>query len=99
MNVILKWNKFVESMIATKNAWEAVCKQVMFHKYHWDKLPPEAQKILQIANTRSKFEVAMPRLMDRWRGYGGLERLLIPVEKKEKEKTEDERTEDEEIAA
>jgi len=97
VKVVEKWNKFVESMIATKNAWNAVCKQVTYHKYHWDNLPPQTQKILTVANTRSTFEVAIPRLMDRWRGYGGLENLLIPVE--EPKKTEKEKTNDEKIAA
>lgn len=89
MDIIKKWNKFVKLMTATKNAWESLSQEASYSPIQWDKLSPKAQKVLSIANRKAKFEVAMPRLMAYWRGYGGLENLIIPVEKKKPKKEND----------
>lgn len=92
MDIIKKWNKFVRLMIATKDAWESLMQNASHSVIEVEKLSAKAQKILSIANRRANFEVAIPRLMAYWRGYGGLENLLIPVERKkpiEKEKEDE----------
>ena len=81
MKVVNKWNRFIELMIATKKAWDDLREIVTHSPEQWDKLSPMAQKILTIANRKSKFEIAMPRLMNYWRGYGGVETLRISVQK------------------
>ena len=88
MEQVKKWNKFVELMTATKKAWESLAN-IDRKGPRFQNLSPKAQKVLTIANTRSKFEVAMPRLMDYWRGYGGLENLLVPMPIKKKEKVDE----------
>lgn len=79
MKIVNKWNRFIELMIATKKAWEDLREQSSHSITEWDRLSPLAQKILTIGNRKAKFEVAMPRLMDFWRGHGGVETLRISV--------------------
>ena len=82
------WNNFIKSLVATKNAWDTLA-ELMKARPKTESLPIDVQKVMSFATVKrgSKFNLAMPRLLDHFRRYGGFEDLEIPVLKpKEKEK-------------
>lgn len=80
------WNKFARCLIEAKKSWEE-------HQELWaetptseiEKLPVEFQKFLTKSFNRSSFEVLLPRLVDYYRAYGGIETLVVKIHKEEKE--------------
>lgn len=81
-NVMQTWNAFARALIETKKAWNT-------HVETWaeistrdvEMLPLEFQRFLGASFNRSKFEVLLPRLIDYYRGYGGIETLYIKLKK------------------
>lgn len=83
------WNKVAQGILDLKDAWEDHLI-AMGGRPNIELLPPEAQRFLRLTFNRSKFEVAIPRIIDYMRGIGGAEELLVSItkeEKKEKKET------------
>jgi hypothetical protein len=81
MNVspAVTWNKFIESLLLTKKAWE-VHREVMESKPDIDALGIEVSRKLRYPEIHraSDFERAMLNLINRARMSGGLDEMLIP---------------------
>jgi len=95
LNVIQTWSKFANLLLKLKEAWDE-------HQEVWmvtsreeiQNLPLEWQKFVARNFNRSEFNIMLPRLVDFWRGLGGIEALRIELNpdeilesmKKDKEK-------------
>jgi hypothetical protein len=93
MKLARRWNAFVKSLAATKNAWDSLA-ELMNQRPDTDKMPHPVQKMMSFATVKrgARFDVAMPRLLDHFRKRGGIEKYIIPTPKPEKpkgEKTDD----------
>ncbi len=75
------WNDFIAIMIEARTAWEKHMKvanlnrEVQTVDASGRSLPIEALRCLSGTFNRAKFDIALPRLVDYWRGSGGLEAL------------------------
>lgn len=89
MELIRRWNAFVKSLRTTKNAWDSLA-ELMQQRPSTDKMPTPIQKIMSFATVKrgSRFDVAMPRLLDHFRRYGGFDDLIVAMPKTEKPKKE-----------
>lgn len=84
LSVTQSWAIFVGLLIQTKKAWET-------HREVWaetprdeiERLSPEWQKFIARNFNRSEFNIMLPRLVDFWRGLGGIEALRVKVNPKE----------------
>jgi len=76
------WNKFVKHLLGAKKEWD-VFTELRQSQRNVEGLPIRAQKVLNAVQWRGKFEIALARLIDYWRGYGGVESLLLLEEAKE----------------
>lgn len=76
------WNTFASRLVSTKLAWEE-------HRKAWleigareiEKLDPAFQRFLSKNFNRSEFDIMLPRLVDFYRGYGGIESLVVKTKK------------------
>jgi len=87
MELTRRWNAFVESLMATKNAWDSLA-ELMNQRPNTDKMPHPVQKMMSFATVKrgARFDVAMPRLLDHFRRHGGFEKYVIAIEEPEKPK-------------
>jgi len=94
MELIQRWNAFVKSLAMTKNAWDSLA-ELMVQRPNIGNMPSSVQKIMSFATVKrgSRFDVAMPRLLDHFRRYGGFEGLDVPEPEKPKKEETDGRTE------
>lgn len=82
------WNTFAKLLNQTKKAWEE-------HQRAWgetsarerESLPIGFQRFVAQNFNRSKFDIMLPRLVDFYRAYGGIE-MLVVEETKEKKREE-----------
>jgi len=74
------WNDFVEKFLELKEQWELFQAAAEEVEHREDLTTAQGQKIFGLATRRSKFDVAVPRLLDHARRGGGLESLLIKEE-------------------
>ena len=89
MDLERRWNAFVKSLDATKNAWDSLA-ELMNQRPSLDKLPHPVQKMMSFATVKrgARFDVAMPRLLDHFRRRGGIEKYIIAIPEPEKPKGE-----------
>lgn len=94
VDVVVKWNNVFEFLAIARKEWEELQEELNFISS--DELEieysAEAQKFLtKFRNVR--FDWVLPMLVDYWKGQGGLDNMLIKVEKKvetkKKEKDDD----------
>jgi hypothetical protein len=86
----VSWNKFARLMVQLKRAWED-------HQELWltvtsqerEALSPEFQRVLSRNFNQSRFEIMLPRIIDYYRAYGGIETLVVPVPKEKEKKKEE----------
>lgn len=71
-----RWNDFVEAFEELEEYWGAFQEELREVESS-DELSVQGQKIYGLATTRSKFSVAIPRLIDYARRSGGLRSLAI----------------------
>lgn len=90
INPGLSWNKFVESLMLTKKAWE-LHRDVMEGKPDIELYGIEVSRRLRYPEIHraSSFDKALRSMLERWRVSGGLEAMLIPGIKEEKEKVKE----------
>lgn len=94
------WNNFVEKFIESHDAWNEHRKEMEFLRLDegaraLEVLPPAAQRFLRLTFNTSKFEVAIPRMVDYMRGIGGIETLRLSLEEELEEEPEEEPEEEE----
>ena len=78
---VSSWNLVVKSLIETKKAWKAH-REIMEARPGIEDLSIEAQKRLRFVIHRSTtFEIFLEGFSEYWRKNGGIEVLMIPVEK------------------
>lgn len=85
LTVAETWNTFASRLVSAKLAWEE-------HRKLWqetsrieiEKLPPEVQRFVSKSFNRSEFDVMLPRLVDFYRGCGGIEILVVKLNREEK---------------
>ena len=84
------WNEFIESLIRARDIWEEH-RESLSGMNQSDLELAFSAKVLNVFSLfpKAKFGIAIPRLLDFARGYGGLEELIIREEKEEKEEKEE----------
>ena len=83
--VAKNWNHFIKTLIHAETLWEQH-RAYMAGVRQIEGLSPKARKVLAASTNRSKFEVALPRLVDQWRMGGGLKELIVDIPKNTKQK-------------
>lgn len=78
------WNDFAEALMATEEAWKGL-QEAMGTVKSLEELSIPGQQMLAVSTVRSDFFTAMPRMLDRARGNGGLKTFLIPGEEEDDE--------------
>ena len=79
------WNTMVESLRATKQAWETF-QEVMLESSAnriVESLDYKAQIWLTTPMVRMSFETALPLLVSKWTSVGGLDEMLLDEESEE----------------
>ena len=69
-----KWNKFVDLLAEAKDYWETEIRGIT--RKEVEMFGGRKAKILQLYRL-TKFEVLIPRFIDYWRGYGGLDAMKM----------------------
>jgi len=75
MSVAEAWNKFLDKMIEAKGLWEEY-QEIRIVKGMPEDLDVPSMRHMSSTLHRAKFDIALPRLVDYWRRYGGIEGLI-----------------------
>jgi hypothetical protein len=78
-DLVDSWNKVIIHLVLARRAWEEhrEMRAQVTPKQIERILNPEEQRYLSNIFYKSKFEVLLPRLVDYWRGRGGVDTLII----------------------
>jgi len=79
-DIAVNWNKFIRTLMTAEKLWEEH-RANMAGIRKIEGLSPKARKVLASVTNRSKFNVALPRLVDQWRQSGGLSELIVDIPK------------------
>jgi hypothetical protein len=71
------WNDFVERLLELKESWKEFQKERLAVSRSEELDTTQGQKVFGLATTKSKFDVALPRILEFARRSGGIETLLI----------------------
>lgn len=75
-----KWNKLIYQLIRANWTWNQL-QEIAVNAGSLENFPVEVQTKLAHINIRMHFDVALPELVRYWTTGGGLEALLLPVER------------------
>ncbi len=75
MNVAEKWNEFLDKMIEARGLWGEYQEMRIVEGMPKDLDVPSMRHMSSTLH-RAKFDIALPRLVDYWRRYGGIEGLI-----------------------
>ena len=84
IEILEHWNDFVRAMMEAKKEWKAFTELISANR-NTEGMPVRAQKVMNGVQWRAHFEIGIPRFIDYWRGYGGLEAMLLEEEQEELE--------------
>jgi len=80
------WNGFVRKLQGAENLWEEFQKKLLYFPRDGLESAPLGLQKAAGKFRRAKFNVMLPRFVDYYRAYGGLEDLIVPLSPlKEKE--------------
>ncbi len=75
MNGAEAWNKFLDKMVEARELWEEYRGIRIVERIPEDLDTPSMRHMSSTLH-RAKFDIALPRLVDYWRRYGGIEGLF-----------------------
>ncbi len=75
MNGAEKWNEFLDTMIKSRGLWEEY-REIRLVGGIPEDLDVPSMRHMSSTLHKAEFNVALPRLVDYWRRYGGIEGLI-----------------------
>ncbi len=76
MNTAEKWNEFLDKLVEAKKLWEEYQEMRIVKGIDLDGLSVPSMRHMSSTLHRAKFDIALPRLVDYWRRYGGIEGIM-----------------------
>lgn len=70
------WNEVIDSLIKTRELWEEY-QEIRLQTGITEDLDTPSMRHMASTLHRAKFDIALPRLVDYWRRYGGIEGLIM----------------------
>jgi len=88
--LVKAWHNFASAIVEAKQKWEVYQEERFSTSNIPINIPIAAMRMMASEIHRADFYTALPRLIDYWRGYGGVEETLVPsicsfFEQKEKD--------------
>lgn len=71
------WNNFVSKLLEAKEAWNKHRELVLASAPQGTLSSVLAMRVLAATFNRAEFDIALSRMVDYWRAYGGLEALYF----------------------
>lgn len=84
--ITIAWNGFVETLLSAREAWVRFAELVDETPREFiEEAPIEVQRGIGKFR-KNAFSIVVPKLVDHWTSYGGIEGMLAEMPKKTKEK-------------
>ncbi len=76
MSAAEKWNNFLDKMVEARESWAEYQEERIVKGISLDTLDVPSMRHMSSSLHRAKFDIALPRLVEYWRRYGGIEGIM-----------------------
>ena len=77
MNAAEKWNEFLDKIIEARELWGEYQEIRTLKGVNIEGLDVPSMRHMSSTLHKAKFDIALPRLVDYWRRYGGIEGIIM----------------------